>query len=167
MVKRVYLGPVTNDHVRELTDINAREFGMLAVLAIAVLAMVVLGGMGNIWGVILGAVLTYYFQGECFKAFAAGGDAGAAAPGAGALAASAIQGIWMSVTAQLTKFRPASIAGLIGFALLAVAWALRDPMLAGQRFELRYDNYSEARGGHDTLWFLSGSAAAVKLTPEL
>jgi len=39
MVKRVYLGPVANDHVKELTDINAREFLMLALLAVAVLAM--------------------------------------------------------------------------------------------------------------------------------
>lgn len=39
MVKRVYLGPVTNDNVRALTDINAREFTMLAVLAVAVLYM--------------------------------------------------------------------------------------------------------------------------------
>ena len=39
MVRRVYFGPVANEHVRELTDINAREFGMLAVLAIAVLWM--------------------------------------------------------------------------------------------------------------------------------
>jgi NADH-quinone oxidoreductase subunit M len=39
MVKRVYLGPVGNDHVKALTDINAREFVMLAVLAIAVLWM--------------------------------------------------------------------------------------------------------------------------------
>ncbi|HQR86143.1 MAG: NADH-quinone oxidoreductase subunit M [Burkholderiales bacterium 35-55-47] len=39
MIKRVYLGPVTNDHVKELTDINSREFLMLALLAIAVLAM--------------------------------------------------------------------------------------------------------------------------------
>ena len=39
MVKRVYFGDIANEHVRELTDINAREFGMLAVLAIAVLAM--------------------------------------------------------------------------------------------------------------------------------
>jgi NADH-quinone oxidoreductase subunit M len=39
MVKRVYLGPVANDHVKELTDINSREFFMLALLAIAVLAM--------------------------------------------------------------------------------------------------------------------------------
>jgi NADH-quinone oxidoreductase subunit M len=39
MVKRVYLGPVTNDHVKSLTDINNREFLMLALLAIAVLAM--------------------------------------------------------------------------------------------------------------------------------
>ena len=39
MFKRVYFGPVTNDHVRELNDINAREFLMLAVLAAAVLWM--------------------------------------------------------------------------------------------------------------------------------
>ncbi len=39
MVKRVYLGPVTNDHVRELKDINALEFFMLSLLAVAVLAM--------------------------------------------------------------------------------------------------------------------------------
>jgi NADH-quinone oxidoreductase subunit M len=39
MFKRVYLGPVANDHVKELTDINAREFLMLSLLAIAVLAM--------------------------------------------------------------------------------------------------------------------------------
>jgi NADH-quinone oxidoreductase subunit M len=39
MIKRVYLGPVANDHVKELNDINSREFLMLALLAIAVLAM--------------------------------------------------------------------------------------------------------------------------------
>ena len=39
MYKRVYFGAVTNDHVRELTDINAREFLMLAILAAAVLWM--------------------------------------------------------------------------------------------------------------------------------
>jgi len=39
MIKRVYLGPVANDHVKELTDINSREFVMLALLAIAVLGM--------------------------------------------------------------------------------------------------------------------------------
>ncbi len=39
MFKRVYLGPVANDHVKELTDINAREFLMLALLAVAVLYM--------------------------------------------------------------------------------------------------------------------------------
>ena len=39
MVKRVYLGPVTNDHVRELEDINGREFLMLTLLALAVLLM--------------------------------------------------------------------------------------------------------------------------------
>jgi len=39
MYKRVYFGDVTNDHVRELTDINAREFGIMAVLAVATLWM--------------------------------------------------------------------------------------------------------------------------------
>jgi NADH-quinone oxidoreductase subunit M len=39
MFKRVYLGPVTNDNVRSLKDINAREFLMLGLLALAVLAM--------------------------------------------------------------------------------------------------------------------------------
>jgi NADH-quinone oxidoreductase subunit M len=39
MFKRVYLGPVTNDEVKGLTDINTREFIMLALLAIAVLYM--------------------------------------------------------------------------------------------------------------------------------
>ena len=39
MFKRVYLGPVANDHVRALKDINAREFLMLAILAAAVLWM--------------------------------------------------------------------------------------------------------------------------------
>jgi NADH-quinone oxidoreductase subunit M len=39
MVKRVYFGDVANKHVAELTDINAREFTMLAILAVAVLAM--------------------------------------------------------------------------------------------------------------------------------
>ena len=39
MFKRVYLGAVGNDHVRQLNDINAREFTMLAVLAVAVLFM--------------------------------------------------------------------------------------------------------------------------------
>ncbi|MDZ7866634.1 NADH-quinone oxidoreductase subunit M [Acidovorax sp.] len=39
MFKRVYLGPVANDHVKELTDINSREFLVMALLAIAVLGM--------------------------------------------------------------------------------------------------------------------------------
>jgi len=39
MVKRVYFGPVTKGSVSRLQDINSREFFMLAVLAIAVLAM--------------------------------------------------------------------------------------------------------------------------------
>ena len=39
MFKRVYLGPVANEHVKELEDINAREFLVLALLAVAVLWM--------------------------------------------------------------------------------------------------------------------------------
>jgi NADH-quinone oxidoreductase subunit M len=39
MIKRVYFGDVANDNVRTLEDLNAREFTMLAVLAVAVLAM--------------------------------------------------------------------------------------------------------------------------------
>jgi NADH-quinone oxidoreductase subunit M len=39
MFKRVYLGDVANDDVKGLSDIDAREFFMLAVLALAVMVM--------------------------------------------------------------------------------------------------------------------------------
>jgi len=39
MYKRVYFGDVTNDDVRTLTDLNAREFGVMAALAVATLWM--------------------------------------------------------------------------------------------------------------------------------
>ena len=39
MVKRVYFGPIANDHVRTLADIDTREFVMLGLLAVAVLWM--------------------------------------------------------------------------------------------------------------------------------
>ena len=39
MYKRVYFGPVTNDHVAKLTDITSRECLMLAVLGLLVLFM--------------------------------------------------------------------------------------------------------------------------------
>ncbi len=39
MFKRVYLGPVANEDVKALTDINAREFLVMALLAAAVLYM--------------------------------------------------------------------------------------------------------------------------------
>ena len=39
MYKRVYLGPVGNDHVAELKDINCRELLVLGVLAVAVMVM--------------------------------------------------------------------------------------------------------------------------------
>jgi NADH-quinone oxidoreductase subunit M len=39
MFKRVYLGPVGNDQVRDLEDLNAREFLVMAFLGIAVLYM--------------------------------------------------------------------------------------------------------------------------------
>lgn len=39
MVKRVIFGAVTHDHVAQLSDLNKREFFMLGVLAVAVIAM--------------------------------------------------------------------------------------------------------------------------------
>jgi NADH-quinone oxidoreductase subunit M len=39
MVKRVYFGPIANDDVRRLADLNGREFAMLGILAAVVLAM--------------------------------------------------------------------------------------------------------------------------------
>ncbi len=39
MYKRVIFGDVANDHVRELNDINGREFLILALLALCVLGM--------------------------------------------------------------------------------------------------------------------------------
>jgi NADH-quinone oxidoreductase subunit M len=39
MVKRVYFGDISNENVRELADLNDREFFMLALLAVAVLWM--------------------------------------------------------------------------------------------------------------------------------
>jgi len=39
MVKRVVFGAVANHHVAELDDINAREFAILALLALCVLGM--------------------------------------------------------------------------------------------------------------------------------
>jgi NADH-quinone oxidoreductase subunit M len=39
MFKRVYLGPVANADVKALSDVNSREFLMLALLAGAVLYM--------------------------------------------------------------------------------------------------------------------------------
>ena len=39
MVKRVIFGAVTNEHVAALTDIGKREFVMLSLLAIVVIAM--------------------------------------------------------------------------------------------------------------------------------
>jgi len=39
MVKRVFYGEIANDGVRALKDINAREFSIMAILAVAVLAL--------------------------------------------------------------------------------------------------------------------------------
>jgi NADH-quinone oxidoreductase subunit M len=39
LVKRVVFGPVTNDHVAHLTDVNSRELFVLGVLAVAVLLL--------------------------------------------------------------------------------------------------------------------------------
>ncbi|MGI9247077.1 MAG: NADH-quinone oxidoreductase subunit M, partial [Steroidobacteraceae bacterium] len=39
LVKRVVFGPVGNDHVAALRDVNGREFLVLGVLALAVIAL--------------------------------------------------------------------------------------------------------------------------------
>jgi NADH-quinone oxidoreductase subunit M len=39
MVKRVVFGPIANEHVAELSDINSREFLVLLLLALCVLGM--------------------------------------------------------------------------------------------------------------------------------
>jgi NADH-quinone oxidoreductase subunit M len=39
LVKRVVFGPVANDHVAHLTDVNGREFVVLGILAVAVLLL--------------------------------------------------------------------------------------------------------------------------------
>jgi len=39
LVKRVVFGPVGNDHVAQLTDLNGREYLVLGILAVAVLAL--------------------------------------------------------------------------------------------------------------------------------
>jgi NADH-quinone oxidoreductase subunit M len=39
MVKRVFFGAITNEHVAALKDLNAREYFMMAVLSICVIGM--------------------------------------------------------------------------------------------------------------------------------
>lgn len=39
MVKRVYFGPITNENVEQLSDLNKREFAIMAILAVAVVAL--------------------------------------------------------------------------------------------------------------------------------
>jgi NADH-quinone oxidoreductase subunit M len=39
MVKRVFFGAITNQHVDELKDLNAREYCMMAILSICVIGM--------------------------------------------------------------------------------------------------------------------------------
>ncbi len=48
-----------------------------------------------------------------------------------------------------------------------IEWHRNDLFMASERFELRYDNFAEDRGGNDTLWMLSLTAVALKLSPEL
>ena len=50
MVKRVIMGPIGNDKVAALTDINSREFWMLAILAIFVLLI-------GVWPNLIGGVM--------------------------------------------------------------------------------------------------------------
>lgn len=46
-------------------------------------------------------------------------------------------------------------------------WKRGELFIASQRFELRYDNLTESRGGHDRVWMLSATALAMRLSPEL
>jgi NADH-quinone oxidoreductase subunit M len=39
MVKRVFFGAITNPHVEELKDLNAREYFLMALLSICVIGM--------------------------------------------------------------------------------------------------------------------------------
>ncbi|MCC7074147.1 MAG: hypothetical protein IT383_22750, partial [Deltaproteobacteria bacterium] len=48
-----------------------------------------------------------------------------------------------------------------------VEWRHGELAVASQRFELRYDNLTESRGGHDRLWLLSATNGVVRLSPEL
>ena len=50
MVKRVIMGPIGNDKVAALTDINQREFWMLGLLAIFVLLI-------GVWPEMIGGVM--------------------------------------------------------------------------------------------------------------
>ena len=50
MVKRVIMGPIGNDKVAALTDINPREFWMLGILAIFVLLL-------GLWPNVIGSVM--------------------------------------------------------------------------------------------------------------
>ena len=50
MVKRVIIGPIGNDKVAALTDINPREFWMLSILAIFVLLI-------GVWPNVIGSVM--------------------------------------------------------------------------------------------------------------
>ena len=50
MVKRVIMGPVANDQVAALTDVNTREFWMLAALALFVLLI-------GLWPDVIGSVM--------------------------------------------------------------------------------------------------------------
>ena len=52
-------------------------------------------------------------------------------------------------------------------ASVGVQWGRDDLFTASERLELRYDNFAEERGGDDTLWMLSMTAIALKLSPEL
>jgi hypothetical protein len=48
-----------------------------------------------------------------------------------------------------------------------VEWRRDDLLLFTQRLELRADNVAESRGGHDTVWLVSMSSLALKVSPEL
>jgi hypothetical protein len=52
-------------------------------------------------------------------------------------------------------------AGSVG-----LEWLRPGVFMGSQRFELRYDNFDESRGGRDRVWFISMTNAELKLSPE-
>ncbi len=58
-------------------------------------------------------------------------------------------------------------AGSRDAASAGIDWVRKGLFVGSQRFELRYDNFDESRGGHDRVWLLNMSNAELRLSPEV